>query len=186
MKGENRGNREQSFTNIMCRFVSVLLTSTGDVVSRCKEYSKDLFNPINTSFTEEVESPGSPIARVEVTDVVKKLQGRALGVDDIHPKFLKTLDVVGRYPTSLGHQGQYLWTGRLAWWFWWKQWTGGCLPISLLSVPGKVYAGGAGEESPVGCQTSGSGGTMLIPSWSWNTGPALKENIKIPFSDSVL
>ena len=38
----------------------------------------------------------SSITRAEVTEVVKKLLGgKAPGVDEIHPEYLKSLDVVG-------------------------------------------------------------------------------------------
>ncbi len=56
-----------------------LLTSTGDVVGRWKEYFEDLLNPAVTSSIEEAEAEGSEVAssitRAEVTEVVKKLLG---------------------------------------------------------------------------------------------------------------
>ncbi|TWW56094.1 hypothetical protein D4764_08G0000810 [Takifugu flavidus] len=78
----------------------VLLTSTRDVVDRWKEYFEDLLNPTNTPSSEEVGpgdlEMGSHISGAEVAEVVKKLLGgKALGVDEIRPEFLKALDVVG-------------------------------------------------------------------------------------------
>ena len=32
---------------------------------------------------------------------------------------------------------------------------------------------GAGKEAPADCRTSNSGGAMWLPSWPWNSGPAL-------------
>ncbi|TWW54336.1 hypothetical protein D4764_06G0008300 [Takifugu flavidus] len=78
----------------------VLLTSTRDVVDRWKEYFEDLLNPTNTPSSEEIGPGdlgiGSHISGAEVAEVVKKLLGgKAPGVDEIHPEFLKALDVVG-------------------------------------------------------------------------------------------
>ncbi len=52
------------------------------------------------SSIEEAEAEGSEvnssITQAEVTEVVKKLPGgKAPGVDEIHTKYLKCLDVVG-------------------------------------------------------------------------------------------
>ena len=76
-----------------------LLTSTRDVVSRWGEYFEDLLNPTATRL-EEMEPGGSetgpPISGAEVVEVVKKLLGgKAPGVDEVRPEFLKALDVVG-------------------------------------------------------------------------------------------
>ena len=147
---------KQCFTNTVYSGDGVLLTSTGDVVRRWKEYFEDLLNPTNAPSMEEAE-PGdsgedSSITRAEVTEVVKKLHGgRAPGVDEIRPEFLKALDVVG-----------LSWLTRLCSIAWksgavpldWQ--TGVVVPlfkkgdrrvcsnyrgITLLSLPGKVYAG---------------------------------------------
>nr|XP_049579068.1 uncharacterized protein LOC125970583 [Syngnathus scovelli] len=78
----------------------VLLTSTRDVLSRWGDYFEDLLNSTYTPSIEEA-GPGdseadSPIFGVEGTEVVKKLLGgKAPGVDEIRPEFLKALDVVG-------------------------------------------------------------------------------------------
>ncbi|XP_054621698.1 uncharacterized protein vopp1b isoform X1 [Dunckerocampus dactyliophorus] len=134
----------------------VLLTSTRDVVDRWKEYFEDLLNPTDTSSYEEAEpgdsTVGSPISGAEVAEVVKKLLGgRAPGVDEIRPEFLKAMDAVGMS-----------WLTRLCS----IAWTSGAVPldwqtgvvvplfkkgdrrvcsnyrgITLLSLPGKVYSG---------------------------------------------
>ncbi|KAK3515281.1 hypothetical protein QTP70_013483 [Hemibagrus guttatus] len=77
-----------------------LLVSTGDIVGRWKEYFKDLLNPSDTPSVEEPEAEDSEvdsfITQAEVTEVVQQLlDGKAPGVDEIHPEYLKSLDVVG-------------------------------------------------------------------------------------------
>ncbi|KAI3357887.1 hypothetical protein L3Q82_016268 [Scortum barcoo] len=108
-----------------------LLTSTEDIVGRWKKYFEDLLNP--------TDLPSTPLG------------GKALGVDEIRPEYLKSLDVVGlswlthASATLHGGWGQYLWSGKLGWWsLFLKRGTGECVPttegITLLSLPGKVYA----------------------------------------------
>ncbi|KAK3549709.1 hypothetical protein QTP86_007157 [Hemibagrus guttatus] len=77
-----------------------LLVSTGDIVGQWKEYFEDLLNPIDTPSVEEPEAEDSEvdsfITQAEVTEVVQQLLGgKAPGVDEIHPEYLKSLDVVG-------------------------------------------------------------------------------------------
>ncbi|GAA6095909.1 receptor-type tyrosine-protein phosphatase F-like, partial [Tachysurus ichikawai] len=77
-----------------------LLTLTGEFLRRWKEYFEDLLNPTDMSSTEEAEAEGSvvdsSIPQAEVTEVVEKLlSGKAPGVDEIRPEYLKSLDVVG-------------------------------------------------------------------------------------------
>ncbi|KAI3364790.1 hypothetical protein L3Q82_000917 [Scortum barcoo] len=77
-----------------------LLTSTGDIVGRWKKYFEDLLNPTDLPSSEEAEAGDSEvdssITRAEVTEVVRKLLGgKAPGVDEIRPEYLKSLDVVG-------------------------------------------------------------------------------------------
>ncbi|KAK3540800.1 hypothetical protein QTP86_001980 [Hemibagrus guttatus] len=72
-----------------------LLASTGDIVGRWKEYLENLLNPTDTPSIEESEVD-SFITQAEVTDVVQQLLGgKAPGVDEICPEYLKSLDVVG-------------------------------------------------------------------------------------------
>ena len=76
------------------------MTSTGDIVRWWKEYFEDLLNPADMLSIEEAgagDSEGdSFITQTEITEVVRKLLGgKALGVDEIHPEYLKSLDVVG-------------------------------------------------------------------------------------------
>ncbi|KAL0169720.1 hypothetical protein M9458_034316, partial [Cirrhinus mrigala] len=141
-----------------------LLTSTGDIVGRWKEYFEDLLNSVNTpsieednnmSSIEEAEAGGSEadstISRAEVAEVVEKLPGgKAPGVDEIRPEYLKSLDVVGlSWLTRLCNIAWRLGTVPLDWQ------TGVVVPlfkkgdrrvcsnyrgITLLSLPGKVYA----------------------------------------------
>ncbi|KAI3360341.1 hypothetical protein L3Q82_014656 [Scortum barcoo] len=78
-----------------------LLTSTGDIVGRWKKYFEDLLNPTDLPSNEEAEAGDSEvdssITQAEVTEVVRKLLlgGKAPGVDEIRPEYLKSLDVVG-------------------------------------------------------------------------------------------
>ncbi|KAI3375665.1 hypothetical protein L3Q82_003973 [Scortum barcoo] len=77
-----------------------LLTSTGDIVGRWKKYFEDLLNPTDLPSNEEAEAGvsevDSSITQAEVTEVVRKLRsGKAPGVDEIRPEYLKSLDVVG-------------------------------------------------------------------------------------------
>lgn len=131
------------------------MTSTGDIVGRWKEYFEDLLNPTNTSSSEEAEAKGSEvdlsITQAEVTEVVQKLLGgKAPGVDEIRPEYLKSLDVAGlSWLTRLCNIAWRLRTVPLDWQ------TGVVIPlfkkgdrrvcsnyrgITLLSLPGKVYA----------------------------------------------
>ena len=68
------------------------------IVQWRKEYVEDLLNPNNTH-SEEKEGPedlGSFVTGVEVATFVKPLRsGSTMGEDEIHPKLLKALDVVG-------------------------------------------------------------------------------------------
>ncbi|KAK3566668.1 hypothetical protein QTP86_002763 [Hemibagrus guttatus] len=77
-----------------------LLASTGDNVGRWKKYFKDLLNPTDTPSIEEPEAEDSEvdsfITQAEVNEVVQQLLGgKAPGVDEIRPEYLKSLDVVG-------------------------------------------------------------------------------------------
>ena len=80
------------------RGVADLLES---IARRWKEYFKDLLNPTNIYSKDEAEPGdfklGSLITLDEVAGAVKHLcSGSALGVDEIQPKLLKALDVVGQ------------------------------------------------------------------------------------------
>ncbi|KAK7878955.1 hypothetical protein WMY93_034201, partial [Mugilogobius chulae] len=131
------------------------VTSTGDVVGRWKEYFEGLLNPTVMSSDEEAETEdsgrGSPITQAEVTEVVDKLLGgKAPGVDEIRPEYLKSLDVVGlSWLTRLCNIAWQTGTVPLDWQ------TGVVVPlfkkgdrrvcsnyrgITLLSLPGKVYS----------------------------------------------
>ncbi|KAI3360318.1 hypothetical protein L3Q82_014631 [Scortum barcoo] len=134
-----------------------LLTSTGTLTlsGRWKKYFEDLLNPTDLPSSEEAEAGDSEvdssITQAEVTEVVRKLLGgKAPGVDEIRPEYLKSLDVVGlSWLTRLCNIAWRLGTVPLEWQ------TGVVVPlfkkgdrrvcsnyrgITLLSLPGKVYA----------------------------------------------
>ncbi|KAK3545105.1 hypothetical protein QTP70_000615 [Hemibagrus guttatus] len=132
-----------------------LLVSTGDIVGRWKEYFEDLLNPTDTPSVEEPEAEDSEvdsfITQAEVTEVVQQLLGgKAPGVDEIHPEYLKSLDDVGlSWLTRLCNIAWRSGTVPLDWA------TGVVAPlfkkgdqrvcsnyrgITLLSLPGKVYS----------------------------------------------
>ncbi|KAK3535602.1 hypothetical protein QTP70_017140 [Hemibagrus guttatus] len=132
-----------------------LLASTGDIVGRWKEYFEDLLNPTDTPSVEEPEAEDSEvdsfITQAEVTEVVQQLLGgKAPGVDEIRPEYLKSLDVVGlSWLTRLCNIAWWLGTVPLDWV------TRVVVPlfkkgdrrvcsnyrgITLLSLPGKVYS----------------------------------------------
>ncbi|KAI3363117.1 hypothetical protein L3Q82_011764 [Scortum barcoo] len=166
-----------------------LLTSTGDIVGRWKKYFEDLLNPTDLPFNEEAEAGvsevDSSITQAEVTEVVhvSSSVARRLGVDEIRPEYLKSLDVVGlSWLTRLCNIAWRLGTVPLVWQ------TGVVVPlfkkgdrrvcsnyrgITLLSLPGKVYARVLERRIRPIVEPSDSGGTMRFSSWSWNTGPAL-------------
>ena len=165
-----------------------MLTQTEDIVGRRKEHFEELLNPGNTSSGEEAESKASgeapPMSLAAVAEVAKQLfRGKAPGVDEICPEMLKALDNVG-----------LLWLTRLYNVAWGSgtvpmQWQIGVvvpifkkgdqrvcsnyLGIALLSLPEEGLFQGAGKEALGDCRTSTSGGAMWIPSWLWNSGPAL-------------
>ncbi|KAK3510916.1 hypothetical protein QTP70_025542 [Hemibagrus guttatus] len=132
-----------------------LLASTGDIVGRWKEYFEGLLNPTDTPSVEEPEAEDSEvdsfITQAEVTEVVQQLLGgKAPGVDEIRPEYLKSLDVVGlSWLTHLCNIAWWSGTVPLDWA------TGVVIPlfkkgdrrvcsnyrgITLLSLPGKVYS----------------------------------------------
>ncbi|KAK3521248.1 hypothetical protein QTP70_001543 [Hemibagrus guttatus] len=132
-----------------------LLASTGDIVGRWKEYFEDLLNPTDTPSVEEPEAEDSEvdsfIIQAEVTEVVQQLLGgKAPGVAEICPEYLKSLDVVGQsWLTRLCNIAWRSGTVPLDWA------TGVVVPlfkkrdrrvcsnyrgITLLSLPGKVYS----------------------------------------------
>ena len=121
------------------------------------------------SSTEEAESVDSevdlPITRTEVAKVVKKLHGgRTQKVDDISPEFLKALDLVGLF--LLIHLYNIEWTSGavpLDWqtgvvvplfkkrdWRVCSSYTG----ITVLSLPGQVYAGCWRKRFTVECEAA--------------------------------
>ncbi|KAK0136738.1 LINE-1 reverse transcriptase [Merluccius polli] len=120
------------------------------------EYFEDLLNPTDTPSGKEAgpgdSGVGPPISGAEVAEVVRKLLGgRAPGVDEVRPEFLKALDVVGL--SWLTQLCSIAWTSGAVPLDWQ---TGVVVPlfkkgdrrvcsnyrgITLLSLPGKVYSG---------------------------------------------
>ncbi|KAK3543181.1 hypothetical protein QTP70_012285 [Hemibagrus guttatus] len=146
---------KQLFANTVYSGGGELLVSTGDIVERWKEYFEDLLNPTDTPSVEEPEAEDSEvdsfITQAEVTEVVPQLLGgKAPGVDEIRPEYLKSLDVVGlSWLTRLCNIAWRSGTVPLDWA------TGVLVPlfkqgdwracsnykgITLLSLPGKVYS----------------------------------------------
>ncbi|KAI3367252.1 hypothetical protein L3Q82_008304 [Scortum barcoo] len=133
-----------------------LLTSTEDIVGRWKKYFEDLLNPTDLPSNEEAEAGDSEvdssITQAEVTEVVRKLLGgKAPGVDEIRPEYLKVSGCCGAVlaDTPLQHCMEVGDSVPLEWQ------TGVVVPlfkkgdrrvcsnyrgITLLSLPGKVYA----------------------------------------------
>uniref|UniRef100_A0AAV2MIF0 Reverse transcriptase domain-containing protein n=1 Tax=Knipowitschia caucasica TaxID=637954 RepID=A0AAV2MIF0_KNICA len=154
------GGGKQFFANTMYGAGGELLTSTGDIVGRWKEYFEVLLNrPVTSSVTEaEAEDVGTDtsISLAEVTKVVGSLHGgKASGVDEIRPDYLGSLDVVGL--SWLTRFCNIAWrSGAVP-----MEWqTGVVVPlykkgdrrvcsnyrgITLLSLPGKVYSKGSWE-----------------------------------------
>ena len=72
------------------------MTSTGDIVEWWKEYFENVLNPTDTPSIEEAEAWDSEVDSFIITEVVcKLLSGKAPGMDEIHPEYLKSLGVVG-------------------------------------------------------------------------------------------
>ncbi|KAI3360636.1 hypothetical protein L3Q82_002501 [Scortum barcoo] len=132
--------------------------STEDIVGRWKKYFEDLLNPTDLPSNEEAEDGDSEvdssITQAEVTEVVRKLLGgKAPGVDEIRPEYLKSLDVVGlSWLTRLcniayGGWGQYLWSGKLGWWSLFLKrgrGTGECVP----TTEGSHFSASPGRSTP--------------------------------------
>ncbi|KAI3352367.1 hypothetical protein L3Q82_005333 [Scortum barcoo] len=138
-----------------------LLTSTGDIVGRWKKYFEDLLNPTDLPSNEEAEAGvsevDSSITQAEVTEVVRKLRsGKAPGVDEIRPEYLKSLDVVGlSWLTRLCNIAWRLGTVPLVWQTGvvvplFKKGTGECVPTTgdhTSQPPREGLRQGTGEEN---------------------------------------
>ncbi|KAI3362868.1 hypothetical protein L3Q82_001906 [Scortum barcoo] len=157
-----------------------LLTSTEDIVGRWKKYFEDLLNPTDLPSSEEAEAGDSEvdssITQAEVTEVVRKLLGggKAPGVDEIRPEYLKSLDVVGlSWLTRLCNIAWRLGTVPLEWQ------TGVVVPLfkkgdrrvcsnyrgsHFSASPGKVYARVLERRIRPIVEPSDSGGTMRFSS----------------------
>ncbi|KAI3352125.1 hypothetical protein L3Q82_020936 [Scortum barcoo] len=125
-----------------------------------------------------------PSPEAEVTEVVRKLLGgKAPGVDEIRPEYLKSLDVVGlSWLTRLCNIAWRLGTVPLEWQTGvvvplFKRGTGECVP----TTGGSHFSASQGRSTPgvlerrirpivdPWIQEEQCG----FPSWSWNSGPAL-------------
>ncbi|KAK3574606.1 hypothetical protein QTP86_011469 [Hemibagrus guttatus] len=142
-----------------------LLVSTGDIVGRWKEYFEDLLNPTDTPSEEEPEAEDSEvdsfITQAEVTEVVQQLLGgKAPGVDEIRPEYLKSLDVVGlSWLTRLCNIAWRSGTVPLDWA------TGVVVPLfkkgdHTPQPPRESLFQSTGEESLTVSRTSDTGGAM--------------------------
>ncbi|KAI3371391.1 hypothetical protein L3Q82_023988 [Scortum barcoo] len=138
--------------------------------------SSDLLNPTDLPSNEEAEAGvsevDSSITQAEVTEVVHKLLAvaRRLGVDEIRPEYLKSLDVVGlSWLTRLCNIAWRLGTVPLVWQ------TGVVVPLfkkgdrrvcsnyrgsHFSASPGRSTCQGTGEENSADSRPSDSGGTM--------------------------
>ncbi|KAK3556221.1 hypothetical protein QTP70_006736 [Hemibagrus guttatus] len=142
---------KQLSANIVYSGDGELLASTGDIVGRWKEYFEDLLNPTDTPSVEEPEAEDSEVdSFITQAEVPELLGGKAPGVDEIRPEYLKSLDVVGlSWLTRLCNIAWRSGTVPLDWA------TGVVIPlfkkgdrrvcsnnrgITLLSLPGKVYS----------------------------------------------
>ncbi|KAI3376167.1 hypothetical protein L3Q82_016694 [Scortum barcoo] len=156
-----------------------LLTSTGDIVGRWKKYFEDHLNPTDLPSSEEAEAGDSEvdssITRAEVTEVVRKLLGgKAPGVDEIRPEYLKSLDVVGlSWLTHLCNIAWRLGTVPLEWQQpgWWSLFCKkGDRRVcsnhrgSHFSASQEGLLQGTGEENSADSRPSDSGGTMRFSS----------------------
>ncbi|KAK3573223.1 hypothetical protein QTP86_015134 [Hemibagrus guttatus] len=120
-----------------------------------KEYFEDLLNPTDTPSIEEPEAEDSEvdsfITQAEVTEVVQQLLGgKAPGVDEIRPEYLKSLDVVGL--SWLTHLCNIAWRSGTVPLDWVtrvvvplfkkgdRRVCSNYREITLLSLPGKVYS----------------------------------------------
>ncbi|KAI3356977.1 hypothetical protein L3Q82_003609 [Scortum barcoo] len=133
-----------------------LLTSTEDIVGRWKKYFEDLLNPTDLPSSEEAgagdSEVDSSITQAEVTEVVRKLLGgKAPGVDEIRPEYLKSLDVVGlSWLTRLCNIAWRLGTVPLEWQtgvvvpLFLKRGTGECVP----TTEGSHFSASPGRSTP--------------------------------------
>ncbi|TWW61106.1 hypothetical protein D4764_05G0011960 [Takifugu flavidus] len=125
-----RGSRRQ-LAHTVLGVRGELLTSPGEIIQRWKEYFQELLYPTNTYPQGGTESDDQevdhPISGAEVAEVVKQLPGsRAPGADEIHPGYLKALDVTGVVVPIFKSGDQRVCSNYKG--------------ITLLSLPGKVYA----------------------------------------------
>ena len=131
-----------------------LLSNEKDILSRWREYFEDLLNPVRTTTfdTQEIHfGEESNLTAAEISMAIRSLKsGKAAGEDEIRPEMLKALNGTGIQ--WLTRVCQIAWKiGKSP-----KEWqTGMIIPIlkkgdrkectnyrgiSLLSLPGKVYA----------------------------------------------
>ncbi|KAI3363985.1 hypothetical protein L3Q82_001586 [Scortum barcoo] len=184
-----RRGKQYSANTVYSAVGGELLTSTGDIVGRWKKYLRISSIP-PTCLPVRKRRLGTlrwtrPSPRAEVTEVVRKLLGgKAPGVDEIRPEYLKSLDVVGlSWLTRLCNIAWRLGTVPLEWQ------TGVVVPLFkkgdrrvCSNYRGSHFSAssreglrqGTGEENSADSRPLDSGGTtMRFCPVQWNTGPAL-------------
>ncbi|KAI3354008.1 hypothetical protein L3Q82_018568, partial [Scortum barcoo] len=153
-----RRGKQYSANTVYSAGGELLTSRTGDIVGRWKKYFEDLLNPTDLPSNEEAEAGvsevDSSITQAEVTEVVhclKLLSGKAPGVDEIRPEYLKSLDVVGlSWLTRLCNIAWRLGTvplvcGKLGWWsLFLKRGTGECVP----TTGGSHFSASPGRSTP--------------------------------------
>ncbi|KAI3354354.1 hypothetical protein L3Q82_018882 [Scortum barcoo] len=90
---------EEDYRSALKKFWQTVLAPQKGEADGGRNTFEDLLNPTDTPSNEEAEAGDSEVdlSITKATEVVRKLLcGRVLGVDEIRPEYLKSLDVVGK------------------------------------------------------------------------------------------